>query len=83
MAQTPARIKKAFINTAYSNEGLFAVNLYIKGKPVVVTIDDYVPFWNNNLLFNRKTTNGDFWPILLEKAWAKVNGNYENINWGW
>ena len=79
----PSRVKGLFVNSAYSSEGLFAINLYIRGKRRVVTIDDYLPFVNGNLIFNRKTSDADFWAVLLEKAFAKINGNYEYINWGW
>lgn len=40
MAQTPSRISKLFVNTAYPKEGLLALNLFVKGKPAVITIDD-------------------------------------------
>jgi len=44
MAENASRIKNIFINTAYSSEGLFAVKLFVKGKPEIITIDDYLPF---------------------------------------
>lgn len=32
---------------------------------------------------NRSPPEGDLWATIIEKAFAKINGNYENINWGW
>lgn len=59
------------------------MKLYIRGKPTVVTIDDYIPFNNGNLIFNRKSHDNDFWAIIMEKVFAKINNNYESIQWGW
>lgn len=56
---------------------------WIGGAPTIMTIDDNVPFYNNNLLFDMRPSDGSLWAVLLEKAWAKINGNYENINYGW
>jgi hypothetical protein len=32
---------------------------------------------------NRKAPDGDMWGVMFEKIWAKINGNYEYINYGW
>ena len=53
---------------------------------MIVTIDDYLPFYNGGLLFLHYTSyNGDnnYWAPLMEKAAAKVFANYENLNYGW
>jgi hypothetical protein len=46
----------------------------------VIVVDDYLPFKNNNSTWyaNRASDLG-LWVPFLEKAWAKVNGNYEKI----
>jgi hypothetical protein len=59
------------------------MRLYIKGKPTVITIDDYLPFMSGIGAFSKRSGDGDFWVSLLEKAFAKVNGNYEYIGLGW
>jgi hypothetical protein len=44
MAEVPSRISNIFLTNTYSKEGIFAVTLYIRGMPQVITIDDIVPF---------------------------------------
>lgn len=42
----------------------------------MVIIDNFVPTYNNRLIFGR--CNGkETWVIMLEKAWAKLHGSYE------
>lgn len=72
-----------FYQDTYPAEGIFAIQLYIRGRPWVVTIDDYLPHYNGALIFEKQGANSNFWASLLEKAFAKVMGNYENINYGW
>lgn len=51
---------------------------------MTVTIDDYLPFYNGNLVMADKSVDGmNIWHPLIEKAFAKVMGNYEFINYGW
>jgi Calpain family cysteine protease len=66
------------------------MKLYIRGRPMTITIDDYIPFYNGNLIFEKaaanapgKSNNMNIWGVLLEKAFAKITGNYEYINYGW
>ena len=78
------RIRDLFINKDYpTSQGLVAMRVFVKGKPQVVTIDDYLPFVNGNLQFARRPGDGSLWGPMVEKAWAKVNGNYEDIGSGW
>jgi len=58
--------------------------MYIRGRPYTVTIDDYLPTYNGALIFENADANDkNVWSALLEKAFAKVVGNYEYINDGW
>ena len=60
--------------------GYYILNFFIDGEFQKVIIDDYFPIniKNNNLSFT-KSNKETLWPILIEKAWAKVNGGYSNI----
>jgi Calpain family cysteine protease len=59
------------------------MNLFVKGKPAVVTIDDFLPFYYGQPNFAKRSSDGDFWMPFLEKAFAKLMGNYESIGGGW
>ena len=59
------------------------MNMYMRGRPWVLTIDDYLPFYNGALLLEQRNSDANFWAQLYEKAYAKINCNYENINAGW
>ena len=56
VGQTPARVKDIFQTQEYNDEGIFAVNLYIKGKKTTITVDDYIPFYGSNPLGVRKSS---------------------------
>jgi hypothetical protein len=59
------------------------MNMFVKGKPEVVTIDDSLPFVSGNPIFAKRSGDNDFWTAFVEKAFAKLMGNYENIGGGW
>ena len=42
----------------------------------MVIIDDLIPSMDNETFF-AKGNGPELWVILLEKAWAKINGSYE------
>ena len=56
----------------------------MRGIPKPFIIDDYIPEFigNKNLYGAAVGKDGSLWAPLLEKAWAKLNGNFENINGG-
>jgi hypothetical protein len=73
--------------------GLYEIQVYIHGKPIKMLIDDYFPCLpikndacgNSDIsqryqlafsIIDEKSNN--IWPLILEKAWSKANGNYGN-----
>jgi hypothetical protein len=48
----------------------------------MVEIDDFFPCWKGNhgnysSSFSKPRNNSLLWVLILEKAWAKVNGSYD------
>ena len=48
-----------------------------------VVIDDRLPFLNGNYLSVHARTSNEFWPSLLEKVYAKLQGSYQNLHGGY
>jgi len=64
-----------------------AFNVYIRGKPQVVTIDDLIGFVEveDKVIptFAQIGMDGALFGPLMEKMWAKINGSYERTSAGW
>jgi len=68
-----------FATTTYPAEGIFAANVFIRGINTTVTVDDYLPFYGKDLMYSKQDAAGGLWTPVLEKVWAKVNGNYDLV----
>lgn len=75
-------IQNIFHQKKYNHEGIFGLKVFVKGRPEDVTVDDLFPIYNNQPAFARPSSDGGWWLPLLEKAYAKVNVNYEMISGG-
>ena len=67
------------------NNHHFTFKFFKNGMWEEVTVDDYLP-WNTakqKLLFVSSTEKLEFWPCLLEKAYAKFRGSYADMVGGW
>jgi hypothetical protein len=54
------------------------------GAPITVRIDDYVPTYNSyTVTLFSKMFNRGVWVSVLEKAFAKLNGNYSALVGGY
>jgi hypothetical protein len=63
--------------------GKFRFNFFRSGQWCEVTIDDRLPTLNGKLILGQNSEQpNEFWPALLEKAFAKFEGGYQNLNGG-
>ena len=86
VAEVPGRIERIFLNNsnALSKTGIYGINIYALGVPLTILIDDYLPVkeFNDNLFFGKAGKDDSVWGSLLEKAFAKLHGNYDHIEGG-
>ncbi len=79
LTEMPYLIYQIFRTKVKNEKGYFEVVLYIDGEWQVVIIDDYfVTIKDTNEFKFANSNERELWAIILEKAWAKVNGGYVN-----
>jgi len=63
----------------------YVVNLfsYVENAFVPVEINDKVPAQSGKPVYVQPTAEGEIWPCLIEKAFAKIGGGYKNLKGGW
>lgn len=75
-----------FLTQEKNNVNAHIIKFYIRGKPWAVSVDEELMFFGSStkyLKFTKTSPDGkSIWPAIMEKAWAKVRGNYINANGG-
>jgi len=72
----------------YEEHGIYGVSLYLDNKWRMIWVDDcfpcYLPHRSKKWkpLFARSKDGKEIWPMVVEKAFAKYHGSYENISGG-
>lgn len=86
MAEHPSRIRNLFISKKVNQTcGVYCVKICFEGIWQAVFVDDFFPCIPDakELYFARsKKRDNQLWVSILEKAWAKLHGSYEKIEFG-
>ena len=82
LSRFPYLLREKFRLSQVNKYGYIEVVLFIDGEWQIVFLDDYFPSNNYSFCFAHPYEN-IFWAVILEKAWAKINGGYSNIIGGW
>jgi len=87
VGEFPQLVKDMFVTKEKNNVNAHLVRFYIRGKPWVVSVDESLMFYGSSstkhLVFTKVAPdNKSIWAAIMEKAWAKVRGNYINANGG-
>ena len=81
LSEFPSRVENLFLVRKPNKSGCYAVTLYISGYPTTIVVDEQFAYDNKaRKLAFANTCQCELWVMLLEKAWAKLNGNYENCS---
>ena len=84
LSKYPNLIFKLFKTKITSQNGLYEIIFFIDGEYQIIVIDDYLPVLKSTgKLAFAKNKNNEIWVCLLEKAWAKLNGSYNDITQRW
>nr|XP_027789337.1 calpain-13 [Marmota flaviventris] len=86
LTQNPQCLQKILMDQSFSHQyaGIFRFRFWQYGQWVEVVVDDRLPAIGRDYLFVRpRKGNQEFWPCLLEKAYAKLRGSYSDLHYGY
>jgi hypothetical protein len=85
LAQHPTLITRLFAQDSNCKEGVYSVWIQVDGHWREQLIDDWLPVFPNReglSIAGTQSSDGELWPMLLEKAYAKAWGGYDTIDGG-
>jgi calpain-15 len=85
VAEHENRIRAHFYTQEVNTAGIYLMSFFVDGIERPVIVDDWFPVHkadNTKPCFAR-SKDEELWVMLMEKAWAKLNGNYARSQAGY
>lgn len=82
LAERPKLVENLFITDKKVKEGVYRIKFCKNGEWVEVTIDDLFPCYPFGGPLFSKAHGNEMWVLLIEKAYAKLHGNYFTLRGG-
>lgn len=82
LAERPALVERLFITKEVNANGIYRAKFCKNGEWVTVTVDDFFPCYPEGEPIFAKCHGNELWVMLLEKAYAKLHGNYYLLRGG-
>ena len=82
LATKPELMKNVIVRGDTAKYGFYVLQFHREGRFRRVIVDDRLPHRGSGLSFASSKTNGELWPAILEKAYAKQYGSYDVIEGG-
>ena len=88
LAEVPDRLLRVMAEKkTYNKKGIFRFRFYVQNQWYGINIDDRLSSVRHGHGFRpfatQRSVNGAWWMPLLEKAYAKLNQNYERLHAGY
>ena len=85
LCKFPKLLENLFFFKEKTKEHIYGIYFYINGIKKLVLIDDFLPCFSSQgykRFAMGKSEEDEIWVALIEKAFAKINGNYIRIGTG-
>ncbi|CAN0108350.1 unnamed protein product [Discosporangium mesarthrocarpum] len=84
LTSRPQSLRSLFLPTGQEGQGRYCIRFFKEANWTNVFVDDLIPCdtEGKQALFGRGEERHELWPMLLEKAYAKAHGCYENLMHG-
>ena len=82
IAEFPDLVQRLFISKEYNPYGVYRLRLCKHGEWTEIVLDDYFPCFPEDGPFYSRAHEGELWVMLIEKAFAKVQGSYATLRSG-
>jgi hypothetical protein len=83
IAEYPERISKIMVNEDFTASGIMQFHMWSKGERKTINIDDLIPVdAHGKPVLAKQSKNGAWWVPIFEKAMAKFNVNYIQMDGG-
>lgn len=79
MQKTHIHKLKQLLTKEFSEFGLYEFKLYKNGIIENIIIDDFIPTYKKRPFFTSAVRDKEIYPIIIEKALAKLCGGYDKI----